>query len=320
MLLAFTCLVTATAPIIGGQGKYQYQYVPGKMALPEGANATNCHGYSQDKAGNLYLTYEPDHVTDKHCLVRWAEDGTDPQWMDKGGDALCGGTPHGLKVLDEDGVEYLYHANNDKVLSKTTLNGTIIWQVSGYFGQNSSQTSYRPTWFAVPPKSKYIYLADGYGSNFVYVFTRDGVYTNISYGGRGTTNGKFETCHGITYDPRNELLVVSDRENHRLQYFKYDGESPDVFDYVSNVTMPDITRVCNIRMYPALDGMAVVPDLTGPVAILDKTNTVLSVVNVSALLGDEGHLHPHDAMLLPNGDLVVATWNPGRTSYWKWLQ
>ncbi len=49
------------------------------------------------------------------------------------------------------------------------------------------------------------------------------------------------------------------------------------------------TLPCNIRMYPALDGRAIVPDLSGPVAVLDATNTVISVVNVSVLLAADQH-------------------------------
>ena len=71
--------------------------------------------------------------------------------------------------------------------------------------------------------------------------------------------------------------------------------------------------------YPAQDGRSISPDLAGPVAVLDAHNTVVSVVNVSVLLASEQHKHPHDAIFLPNGDMVVATWNPGRLSYWKKL-
>jgi hypothetical protein len=46
---------------------------------------------------------------------------------------------------------------------------------------------------------------------------------------------------------------------------------------------------------------------------------VISVVNVSVLLAAEQHLHPHDAIILPSGDIVVVTWAPGRVSYWKHL-
>lgn len=42
-------------------------------------------------------------------------------------------------------------------------------------------------------------------------------------------------------------------------------------------------------------------------------------VDVNALLGTggtkQGFDHPHDAIFLPNGDFVVATWSPGRIGY-----
>jgi hypothetical protein len=43
------------------------------------------------------------------------------------------------------------------------------------------------------------------------------------------------------------------------------------------------------------------------------------VINVSVLLKDEQQMHPHDAIFLANGDIVVGTWAPGRVSYWKLL-
>jgi hypothetical protein len=66
-------------------------------------------------------------------------------------------------------------------------------------------------------------------------------------------------------------------------------------------------------------GIAITPDLAGPVGVLNKDNEVVSVVNVSVLLAADQHKHPHDAIFLPNGDMVVATWAPGRISYWKLL-
>jgi hypothetical protein len=56
------------------------------------------------------------------------------------------------------------------------------------------------------------------------------------------------------------------------------------------------------------------------VAVLSNTHETLSVVNVSVLLAAEQHKHPHDAIFLANGDIVVATWAPGRMSYWKLLK
>jgi len=99
---------------------------------------------------------------------------------------------------------------------------------------------------------------------------------------------------------------------------------------------PGTQRPCNFRVLTnagdaSLNGLAVVADLgaddqsrpgvgaRGQVAVLGKRNELLSVIAVSKLLGDQGSVHPHDAHLLPNGDIVVATWKPGHISYWKRL-
>ena len=84
-LLAATSAAAAAAPIIGGWGKFKYQYMPDLMKLPAGANAVNCHGLVTDSAANIYLTYENDGgKTDSNCLVRWMPDGTSPDGMPTG--------------------------------------------------------------------------------------------------------------------------------------------------------------------------------------------------------------------------------------------
>lgn len=321
---------TSNDVIIGGQGLFRYQYMPDLLQPPKGATLTNCHGLVTDEAGNIYLTYQNDGKTDEQCLIKWDPAGKNAEWMKGGGTALCSGTPHGLKLVKEitsagKTQEYLYHANNNQKLTKTTLDGTIIWQKNGNFGQDPS-LPYRPTWFAVPPAGKYVYLCDGYGSNNVYVFDRsDGTFMNRTFGGKGdrSQHGKFATNHGCTFDPRNGKIAVSDRANSRIEYFDFDVDSPDVFNYSHTTDMlPSMTKntlPCNVRMYPKQEGRVIMPDLYGPVAVLDKNNAVISVVNVSVLLAQQQHKHPHDAIFLPNGDMVVATWNPGRVSYWKRL-
>jgi len=336
MIVAFSVALLAesvasdSAPIIGGQGKFKYQYMPDRLQLPSGALLVNAHGLVTDASGNIILTFEADKSNQTNCLARWAPDGTGGEFLTGGNTTLCSGTPHGLKIATEitatGGVEQvMYHANNNQKLTKTTLDGTVIWQKVGNFGQDPS-VPYRPTWFAVPPRGPFVYLCDGYGSNNVYVFNRyDGTFMNRTFGGKGgrDQHGKFATNHGCTYDPRNGKIAVSDRANSRIEYFDFDVDSPDRFEYSHTVdlkpSMGDGTLPCNLRMYPQQEGRAISPDLAGPVAVLDAANSVISVVNVSVLLAATQHKHPHDAVFLPNGDMVVATWNPGRVSYWKKL-
>ena len=168
--------------------------MPLKLKMPEGTAAVNSHGLEVDAAGNIYLTYEPDHTNDTHCLVRWKPDGTGAEFMTGGGHALCDGTPHGLKIKTEGGVEYLYHANNNQKLTKTHLDGTIVWQKNGLFGQDT--TVYRPTWFATPPDSDYMYLCDGYGSNQVYAFNTEGKFMNKTWGGKSPGTAGPTAPHG----------------------------------------------------------------------------------------------------------------------------
>jgi len=327
-LVIAACVINGLVanPIIGGQGQFRYEYMPDLLIPPAGANMTNCHGLVTDRDNNIYLTYDNSGGSDPNCLIKWKPDGTGAEFMTGGNTTLCSGVAHGLNLAIEEGVQYLYHANNEQKLTKTLLDGTIIWQVKGNFGQDP-KVAYRPTWFAPVPDSEYVYLCDGYGSNNVYVFDIHGRFMNKTYGGKGgrQQHGKFSTNHGCTWDVRNKLVGVSDRANSRIEYFEVDAHSPDKFEWKSTVDMrPSMgagTLPCNIRTYPEHAWRSLVPDLAGPVSILDKDDNVISVVDVAGLLSQvkEGTHHPHDAMFLPNGDMVVAAWNPGRLTYWKKL-
>lgn len=88
--------------------------MPLKLQMPEGAAVVNSHGLEVDAAGNIYLTYEPDHTNDTHCLVRWKPDGTGGEILGAGG-PLCVGTPHGLRLAVEGSETFLYHANNGEL-------------------------------------------------------------------------------------------------------------------------------------------------------------------------------------------------------------
>jgi len=317
MLALFFTASAGQAPIIGGQGDFVFQFEPSRLALPAGTSLNNAHGLVVDPVtSEIILTYEPNHDEDSHCMIRFKPDGMGGVTIGDA-NALCAGTPHGLRLAQEGSDLFLYHANNDAALHKTTIDGKLVWSISGPPTANPDFLPNKPTWFAAPPGSKYVYMSDGYGSNHVHVYTTDGTYTNTSFGGKGTDPGLFQTCHAINWDARVGKLIVTDRENHRHQYFDMEGGGPAV-RYSSMFNNPSLQRPCTHRVAP--DGQhATVPALEGPVGILNASNQLVSLVNVSGLLGSQGHLHPHDAIMLPSGDLVVATWAPGHLSYWRKL-
>ena len=295
-------------PVISGSGAFRYQYVPEKLTLPTGVRMRNGHGLCRDSNGNIYFSYEPEEVTDStRSLVRFDPDGTGAVLL--GSDnALAKGVPHGLNIAkDPDGRQVLYHANNEATVQKTTLTGEILWTQKW----PPQMGNYKPTDTVVAPGSSRVLVADGYGSSMIHALgIGDGVYAGKSWGGVGAEHGELNCPHGITFDPRRNLLLVADRGNQRLEYFTTAGH------YDSTVKAPEITAPCNADV---LGDYVLVPDLDGKLVILDKNNTTVSVIEIDKLLGVAGFKHPHDAIWLENGDVVVCTWNPGRLAYWKKL-
>jgi len=306
-----TAVPTAPLPmgrIISGTGAFRYEYVPEKLVLPAEVKMRHGHGLCHDANGNIYFTYEPEKVeADTRCLVRFAPDGTGAKLLGRD-NKLAFGVPHGLNIhVDAAGTAHLYHANNAATVHKTTLEGEIEWTQQW----PAAMGNYKPTDAVVLPGGQRLLVADGYGSSMIHALkTADGVYAGKSWGGTGSAHGELNCPHGITYDPRRRLLLVADRGNQRLEYFMTNGL------YHSTVVTPESQAPCNADIW---GDYVLVPDLNGPLVILDQENKAISVIEVGKLLGAQGFKHPHDAIWLSNGDIVVCTWNPGRLGYWKRL-
>jgi hypothetical protein len=294
--------------VVSGSGAFRYEYMPAKLVLPPSVHMRHGHGLCRDSEGHIYFVFEPEKLeADTRALVRFEPDGTEPTLL--GSDnTLARGVPHGLNIqVDKEGKAHLYHANNDATVHKTTLLGEIEWTRHW----PALMGNYKPTDVVAPPGGNRAFVADGYGSSMIHALKdSDGVYAGKSWGGLGAAHGELNCPHGITYDPRRKLLLVSDRGNRRLEYFTLAGF------YHSTVEAPEITAPCNADVW---GDFVLVPDLNGPLVILDKENKVVSVLEVGRLLGAHGFLHPHDAIWLANGDIVVCTWNPGRLGYWRRL-
>ncbi len=295
-------------PVTSGSGEFRYEYVPAKLALPPEVKMRHGHGLCRDAAGNIYFTFEPEKVEpETRCLVRFNPDGTGATLLGTD-NTLAHGAPHGLNIdVEADGTAALYHANNDATVHKTTLEGKVLWTQKW----SPQMGNYKPTDAVAAPGGDRVIIADGYGSSMVHALKKkDGVYAGKSWGGLGAAHGELNCPHGITFDPRRKLLLTADRGNKRLEYYNLNGS------YHSTVEAKEITAPCNADIW---GDYVLVPDLDGPLIILNRENQVISVVEVGKLLGAHGFKHPHDAIWLENGDIVVCTWNPGRLGYWKRL-
>ena len=153
-----------------------YRYEPQKLKLPASVQLRNGHGLARDKAGNIYFTYESLNKNDPsvRALIRFNPDGTGGQLL--GNSTLAQGVPHGIKVQqDADGNEYLYHANNAATVTKTTLDGQILWStdMTQAWSHNKTHWPFKPTDLVITPAHPdTVLVADGYGRSQVHGFDR----------------------------------------------------------------------------------------------------------------------------------------------------
>ena len=227
---------------------------------------------------------------------------------------------HGMQLRVEEGTPYIYAAHlHGKQVLKLRLDGTMVWALgvpmeSGKYDDNPN--AYNPTAVAVAPDGR-IYVADGYGRNWIHVFGPDLVYQS-SFGGRGTGPGQFQTCHGLMMDEHGDTpyLVVCDRENRRLQRFDLDGNHVDV-------PVTGLRRPCAITAWSG-EGKRryAVAELEGRVTLLDGDWNVLGHLGDNPDQGQwarngvpttewiEGvFTAPHGCCFDADGNLYVMDWN-----------
>ena len=263
-----------------------------------------CHGGAAiDKAGNIYVTTD----TKRGITVFGA----------KGKFIRAEGPPriHALEIREEGGTEYIYAARaSDHEVLKLNLKGEQIWAL--HFPENAgiykSASGFNPCAVTVAPDGS-IFVADGYGSNFVLKFDKDRKFVK-AFGGPGEEPGKFKTCHGIALDLRHEkpLLFVCNRNNNRVEHWDLDGNFVRILQ--KDLRMPAAVHIRG--------DYALVPELQGRVTVLNKDGSI------AAQLGDnpnekhranyglaqdqwvEGICNsPHGGSIDHEGNLIVSEWS-----------
>ena len=176
-----------------GSGEFAYESVPNWCQVPadrKGVLGPTHGGVVVDKAGNVYFSMDSGPA----ALMVYSPDGKFLRSL--GGKDMTG--IHGMVIRDEGGEQFIYAAHlAGKRALKLKLDGSIVWQIpadevlkaSGKY-QNAGQ--YSPTAIAVAPNGA-VYIADGYGQNWIHQFDKDRKYVR-SFGGGGTEPGKFKTC------------------------------------------------------------------------------------------------------------------------------
>ena len=305
--------------IIIGHGTHQY-----KIDLNWGAlNAqyypvNDCHEMIQDSKGRIVLL--TNHT--KNNVIIYDKSG---RLLEVWGTDYPGA--HGLSLSVEGGEDFLYICDNNRhEVIKTTVDGTVVMTLpypkdSGKY-ENADQ--YIPTESAIAPNGD-IYVADGYGQQFIMHYDAKGNLKNI-FGGRGEGEEHFYNAHGICIDdrdPNNPTLLITARQQNKLKRFSLDGKLLDV-TYLPNAF---ICRpvVHGKEVYLAtLVSKLPFNSQSGFVCILNEKNELISVPGGSQPIYEDGKLqslhqtikvfqHPHDVCVDDDENLYVAQWNSGRT-------
>jgi hypothetical protein len=172
-----------------------------------------------------------------------------------------------------------------------------------------------------------LYITTGY-SKLDYVLTArilktspvELAWNNLSFGGKGTAPGQFQTGHGITVPPKMKRLDIADRTNGEIDRFSPDGK------YLSTVNMPKDSFPCDTYFLGKYVAVASLnnPDKTKGAAIyIMENDQVISTILPKEELGLTNFMHIHNAVLRQIGKkyyLIAQAWNPGDFAIFEQVQ
>jgi len=304
--------------LIVGHGSHRY-----KVDLNWGVlNSTqypvkDCHEMVQDKKGTIYLL--TNHTANNVIIYN-----TSGKLIQTWGKEYPGA--HGLSIKDEGGEEFLYITDTERhEVIKTTLKGRVVqvFEFPKDAEVYESPNQYMPTETTIADNGD-VYVADGYGSQFILHYSAAGDLLNV-FAGRGDGDTFLDNAHGITIDQRdskNTRLLVTDRMKNQLKYYSLDGT------YLSKIDLPG-AYVCRPVIKGKFIYLATIwsgngGSNSGYVSILDEENKLISAPGGGTPTYLNGELepnqqalklfkHPHDVCVDRDENLYVAQWNSGNT-------
>lgn len=290
---------------------HSYEELADWGQLPDGWTFREVVDVAVDAADRVYV-----FTRGEHPLIIFEPDGT---FVNSWGEGLFV-RPHGVTIVEEDGVERLYCVDDDgHWIGKFTLDGKLLSQI-GQRGQGapagSGEPFNRPTKVAVDPASGDLYISDGYGNARVHKYRVNGEHL-FSWGDYGTGPGEFNLPHSVCTDSAGKVYVA-DRENHRVQVFDADG---NFLDQWNNMHRPcglcireDLVYVGQLPTH--LDVNADYPNIGACVSVHDLSGRQLARIgDAYAGLGPKQYTAPHGIAVDSHGDIYV-----GEVSYTAWVR
>ena len=275
--IAITIVLSMTLPVLAvektpavrmGCGLMTFDTVPGWGLRPDGTSALGpTHGAVViDKEGNIYTS------ANKGVVVFSPDGKVIQSYLGEKYSNI-----HDMKIRQEGGGEFIYAARNANAegIKFNAHSGDIVLKLPFPEESGLSLKKFNPTAITIAPNGD-IFLSDGYASNHIFKFDKTGKYL-MHFGSKGNDLRQFNTAHGMTLDTRYDppRLLICDRNHQpkgRLLHYDLDGRF--IALVVTGLGMPTSAAVQG-------DYVAV-PDLHGRLVILDKSNTIVSVLGHNA--------------------------------------
>jgi DNA-binding beta-propeller fold protein YncE len=309
------------AEVLGHNGyRYRVNEEWGNLN-PSQTPVKNCHEMVMDSKGRLVM------VTDetKNNIIVYDKSG---KLLETWGSDYPGG--HGLSIFDEGGEDVLFicDPNIGKVV-KTDIKGKVLMTLKTphELGIYEEDMGFKPTETTIAPNGD-IYVADGYGSQYVIQYDAKGNYVR-HFGGGGDEDDQFQTVHGVAIDQRKggePTLLCTSRSHNAFKRFTLDGK------YLSTIFLPG-AFVCRPVMdddnlyagvcWSRLKYLNRTPE-SGFVTILDKNDKVISNPGGTEPEYRKGELqvmvqsspvfkHCHDVCIDEDKNIYVCQWNANQT-------
>jgi len=310
--------------IILGQQKKKYR-LDTKWGELDAAKypVKDCHEMVQDSKGRiLLLTNET-----KNNVIIYDKKG---KLIETWGTTYPGA--HGLTLFNENGAEVLFICDNNRhQVIKTTIDGKelMVLDYPKETGMYTKQEEYIPTETAIAANGD-IYVADGYGKDFIIQYNQKGEYIR-HFGGRGEKEENLLNAHGVCIDYRHSkkhpTLIVTSRQQNAFKRYSMEGK------YIETIPLPG-AWVCRPVIHGDYLYAAVLQSKnaewkqSGFVTILDKNNKVISNLAGTAPVYSKGvpeemyqtqkvFQYPHDVCIDDEGNLYIAQWNSGHVYPYK---
>jgi hypothetical protein len=305
-----------------GHGEHRFRVVPGwGVQDPGKVPVRDCHEMVQVRDGRLFLF--GNHT--KNNVIIYNKDG---KVLGTWGTEFPGG--HGCTLVDENGEEFLYLTDPERhQVFKTTLDGRVVLTLDAPLeaDEYSEAGRYKPTETAIAPNGD-IYVADGYGSQYLLHYSPEGELKGV-YAGPGGEDGHFNNMHGVVMDvrdPAKPSLLLTARAQNRFKRFSLAGEHIETVELPGAWICRPVFLGRNLVFAVIISGLeSWQSNRSGFVAILDEKNKVVSCPGGHEPKYADGKLqalsqsrpdvfmHPHDVCFDDDGNLYVPQWASAQT-------